>query len=62
MKEFTNKFKNSVNKRTVTKDEFVSQVVEIVEFCDPYPLSPEAFELAVRWMYKKYKLGLAESH
>lgn len=48
-------------KRTITKDEFADQVIELIEDEHSLALSPQAFEFAVGWMYKKYKLGLIES-
>lgn len=62
MVNFSDKFRAVFNKRTITKEEFINQLVEIVNYCDPDPLSPELFEFAVKWMYRKYKLGLYEKN
>lgn len=61
MKNMDEQIKNILEKRTISKDEFTDQVMNILELSSSTYLSPEAFELAIRWMYKKYKLGLAES-
>lgn len=61
MKEISEKFKTILNKKTITKTEFADQIIEIIEIDDPFPLSPYAFELAVKWMYRKYKLGVVRN-
>lgn len=60
MKNMDEQIKNILEKRTISKDEFTDQVMNILELSSSTYLSPEAFELAVKWTYKKYKLGLVE--
>lgn len=48
-------------KSAVTKEEFADQIIELVESEQTLLLSPEAFEFAVGWIYRKYKSGLANA-
>lgn len=62
MVDFSDEFRTVFNKKAITKEEFINQMTEIVNYRDPAPLSPELFEFAVKWMYRKYKLGLYEKN
>ena len=44
----------------ISKEDFGEMVINLIESLDDYPMSPEAFELAMSLLYKKYKLGVFE--
>ena len=49
------------DKKGISKEKFADMVINLFESSYDKPLSPDAFELAMSLLYKKYKLGEFES-
>lgn len=58
MTEFKRDLKRELlNKKGISKEEFANMTLDLFQSINSKPLSPEAFELAMSLLYKKYKLG-----
>lgn len=49
------------DKKGISKEKFADMVIKLFESLYDKPLSPDAFELAMCLLYKKYKLGEFEN-